>query len=319
MAVGDEIVGFYLVKELQVKQTNATPNNPSKDYFDLVLCDTSSEIPAKMWEVSPTDKETFFPLDIVKIKTTVTTFKDKPQLKITKMRKATEEDGYSLTDFIRSAPVQAVDLLHVIKTTAASIGNATIRSIVEYAIAKVGDKLMHYPAAKTHHHAFYSGLAYHICRMLELGDFICRQRPFLNADLLIAGIILHDIAKTEEMEAELGIVSDYSLRGKLLGHIAIGSLWVQEAAMQLGLPLDHENILALQHIILSHHNLGEWGSPVQPQLPEAIALHYIDQLDAKLQATEDAIDMAPVHESWTPKIRTLENQAIYIFRNREGT
>ncbi|WP_274362732.1 3'-5' exoribonuclease YhaM family protein [Paenibacillus thermotolerans] len=310
-AVGEEITGFYLLKGLDLRQTRSTP---PKDYFDIILCDASGEIPAKFWDVTPTDKETFFAMDVVKVQGTVQTYNDKLQFKINRIRKANEEDGVTLTDFIRSAPIAPVDLVHIINRTAESIGDLVIRQIVLYCIQKVGDKLMHFPAAKGMHHAYYAGLAYHICRMLEVGEFICRKRPFLNPDLVRAGIILHDIAKTEEMESQLGIVSDYSLKGKLLGHITMVYGWIIEAVHMNGLDPNDERILALQHIVLSHHNLGEWGSPVQPQLPEAVALHYIDQLDAKLQMVEDALDTTPETEQWTPTIRGLENKAIFRLR-----
>src|SRR5690606_22738773 len=123
-----------------------------------------------------------------------------------------------------------------------------------------------------------------------------------------------DIAKTEEMESQLGIVTDYSLKGKLLGHITMVYGWITKAALSHGMDLNDERIIALQHIVLSHHNLGEWGSPVQPQLPEAVALHSIDQLDAKLQMVEDALDTTPESEPWTQQVRGLENKAIYRMR-----
>lgn len=311
-ANGDEITGFYLLKQSTIRQTNATP---SKDYFDIVLSDTSGEIPAKFWEVSPTDKETFFAPMLVKVRGKVQAYREKLQFKITQIRPATEEDGFSITDFIRSAPEPPINLLHTIKTTAASIQDVEIREIVNYCINMVGDKLMHYPAAKTMHHAFYAGLSYHIVRMLELAEFICKQRPFLDRDLLVAGIILHDIAKTEEFESDLGIVQDYSFTGKLIGHISLSVNWIIEAAISQGMDLKSEKLILLQHMILSHHNLGEWGSPVQPQIPEAVALHYIDQLDAKLQAVEDAIGNIPDSERWTNPVRALENKAIYRKKN----
>lgn len=305
---GDEITGFYLLKQLEVKQTrSAVP----KDFFDIVLADSSGEISAKFWEVTTTDKETFFPMQLVKVKGIVQTYQEKLQFRIDRIRLANEDDNVHITDFVRSAPIRGADLVHVIRKAAASIQDESIQAIVDFCIAKVEDKLIHYPAAKSIHHSYFSGLAYHICRMLELGDFLCRQRPFLNPDLIKAGIILHDIAKPEEMVAELGIVSDYSLKGKLIGHISMAHAWIMEAAIQLNINLDDEKIIALQHIVLSHHNLGEWGSPVQPQLPEAVALHYIDTLDAKLQAVEDALDSLPEHAEWTPPVRSVENKSIY--------
>ncbi|NOU93318.1 HD domain-containing protein [Paenibacillus sp. LMG 31456] len=304
----DEFVGFYLLKELEVKQTNGTP---AKDYFDIVLCDSSGQISAKYWDVTTTDKETFFPMGLVKIQGIAHTYREKLQVKITKIRKANDDDGITLTDFIRSAPVLPVDLVYIIKQVLENITDVEIKKIVTYCVSKVEEKLMHYPAAKTHHHAYFAGLAYHMVRMLEIGNFICKQRPFLNADLLKAGIILHDIAKPEEMIAQMGIVSDYSVHGKLIGHIAMASSWITEAAIRCDIDLQSERVLALQHLVLSHHNLGEWGSPVQPQTAEAVALHHIDALDAKLQMVEDAIDVLPDTENWTPLIRGLENKPVY--------
>jgi 3'-5' exoribonuclease len=305
---GEEITGFYLLKQADVKQTNS---NPAKDYFDMVLADPSGEIPAKLWDVSSTDKETFFPMMLVKVQGVMHLYRDRPQIKIFRIRKAVDTDGYSLTDFIRSAPIEPQDLINTIHNTLSSLQDPEIRSVVAFCVSKVEDKLTHYPAAKGVHHAYYAGLAYHIVRMLELGEFVAKQRPFLNLDLIRAGIILHDIAKPEEMIAELGIVTDYSLTGKLLGHLSIAMSWITEAAIHLQLDVASEKIIVLQHLVLSHHNKGEWGSPIQPQLPEAVALHYIDTLDAKLQAVEDAIQSLSPSEEWTQPIRAIDNKAIY--------
>ncbi|UJF32603.1 3'-5' exoribonuclease YhaM family protein [Paenibacillus hexagrammi] len=308
LQASDEFVGFYLIKELEVKQTNATP---PKEYFDIVLCDSSGQLPAKLWDASSVDKETFFPMMLVKVQGLVQLYRERPQIKITRIRKAIPEDGVQVSDYIRSAPISPADLIHTIQQVIDSIENSDIKTIVSYCVAKVDDKLAHYPAAKTHHHAYFAGLAYHIVRMLELGEFICKQRPFLNPGLIKAGIILHDIAKPEEMTAQLGIVSEYSIQGKLIGHISMVSNWITEAAIKCDLDPDSNIILALQHMVLSHHNLGEWGSPVQPQLPEAVALHFIDSLDAKLQMVEDTLSATPETEEWTPMIKGLENKAIY--------
>jgi 3'-5' exoribonuclease len=306
--VRDEFSGFYLLKEIEVKQTNAVP---AKDYFDIVLADSSGQISAKQWEVSLQDKETFVPMTLVKVQGLVQSYRDKLQVKVIKMRKATAEDGVSLTDYLKAAPISPSDLVHTIKQTVLDINNEQIKQLVSYCVGKVEDKLMHYPAAKTYHHAYFGGLAYHIVRMLELGEFISKQRPFLNSDLIKAGIILHDIAKPEEMIAQLGVVSDYSDQGKLIGHIVLASNWIVEAAIHHNIPLDSEIVMALQHIVLAHHNLPEWGSPVQPQIAEAVALHYIDALDAKMQMVEDALEVLHEDQTWTPMIRGLDNKALY--------
>lgn len=308
LTTNDEFVGFYLLKELELKQTNTSP---AKDYFDLVLCDASGQLPAKYWDVKETEKDDFSPMTLVKVQGIVQLYREKPQVKITRIRNVSNEDGVSLTDFIRAAPIESAELLEVIYRVIESIWDPVIRDIVSFCVDKVSEKLAHYPAAKMHHHAYFAGLAYHIVRMLEIGEFLCKQRPFLNADMIKAGIILHDIAKPEEMIAQLGVVTDYSTQGKLIGHIAMAAGWITEAALRLELPLDSEQVIGLQHLILSHHNLGEWGSPVQPQTAEAVALHYIDALDAKLQMAEDALSATSDKELWTQPIRGLENKALY--------
>ncbi|NBD28182.1 3'-5' exoribonuclease YhaM family protein [Paenibacillus glycinis] len=305
---GDDFVGYYLIKESEVKQTNTTP---PKEFMNLTLSDSSGQVPAKLWDAAESDKENFKALTLVKVQGIVQLYREKLQVKINRIRKTTEADGVSLTDFVRAAPVGPESLVARIHDVKDSIADTDIRTIVAYCLDKAGDRLIHSPAAKSHHHAYYAGLAYHIVRMLELGEFICAQRPFLNADLVKAGIILHDIAKPEEMVSELGIVSDYSITGKLIGHISLASLWIAEAAIHAGIATDSERVMALQHLVLSHHNLGEWGSPVQPQIAEAVALHYIDSLDAKLQMIEDALDTTADHEEWTTPVRGLENKAFY--------
>jgi 3'-5' exoribonuclease len=309
---GEEITGFYLLKGAEVKQTGSTP---PKDYFDLILADKTGEVLAKMWDITATDKETFFPGLLVKVKGMVQSYREKLQFKVVQIRPATEEDGQSIVDYIRTAPAEPKTLSQEIFGTVALIEDEDIRAIVNYCLEAAGDRLATHPAAKSMHHNFYGGLAYHTVRMLELGKFICAQRPFLNADLIRAGIILHDIAKTEELIADLGIVKEYSLMGRLIGHISIAMNWVAEAAIRLELDINHEKVIILQHLILSHHNLGEWGSPVQPQVAEAVAIHHIDQLDAKLQAVEDALDMMSPGEEWTAPLRIVENKQIYRPRN----
>ncbi|OBR63964.1 phosphohydrolase [Paenibacillus oryzae] len=314
LSTNDEFVGFYLLKELELKQTNTSP---AKDYFDLVLCDSSGQLPAKYWDVKETERDNFSPMTLIKVQGVVQLYREKPQLKIIRIRNIREEDGVSLTDFIRAAPMGSTELLEVIDRVIESISDPVIRDIVSFCVDKVREKLAHYPAAKMHHHAYFAGLAYHVVRMLEIGEFLCKQRPFLNADMIKAGIILHDIAKPEEMIAQLGVVTDYSTQGKLIGHIAMAASWITEAALRLELPLDSQQVIGLQHLILSHHNLGEWGSPVQPQTAEAVALHHIDALDAKLQMAEDALSATSDKELWTQPIRGLENKALYkmTFRN----
>lgn len=305
---GEDISTFFLIKHIEIKQTRA---NPPKDYFDLILSDQSGEISAKCWDISSLDKDSFNSMKIIFVRGNVNLYQSKLQVKIESMRIAREDDGVQLSQFIRMSPIPPNQLVETIYQTTASINEPLIRQIVQFCLDRSADKLLSYPAAKTIHHAFFGGLAYHVVRMLELAEFLITTRPFLHADLLRAGVILHDIAKIEELEATQGVVSEYSLTGKLLGHISIASNWIVEAALSLEVPLSDARIIALQHMVLAHHNKGEYGSPVQPQLPEAVALHYIDLIDSRLQAVEDAMASLSPQVSWTAPIKATENMPMY--------
>lgn len=215
-----------MIKEIEAKQTNGSV---PKDYLDLVLTDSSGAISAKYWDASKSDIETFFPMCLAKVQGVVQVYREKLQAKVIRIRKTVERDGVSITDFVRSAPVEVEDLLPDIQKAINSITHDEIRSIVTFCFD---------------------------IRMLELGEFICHQRPFLNSDFIKAGIILHDIAKPVEMISEYGMVLDYSNQGKLIGHISMAANWITEAAIKLGIDLESNVIIALQHLILSHHNLG---------------------------------------------------------------
>lgn len=305
MADRNEFIGFYLLKNATLKQTA-----DQRYYLDLIIADTTGEMPLKFWDISDLDKETYFSGMVVKVQGTVSLYREKLQAKVTRIRPAKEEDGQVVSDFVKTAPVPPADLLAIIDHTVAGLRNSKVKSVVEYCVGRVREQLMSYPAGKSVHHAYYAGLAYHIVRMLELADFLIKQRPFLNADLLKAGILLHDLCKIEEFEGgEQGIVTEYTVRGNLLGHISIVNNWICEAAMNFSLDLHDPVIVSLQHLVLSHHGKLEYGSPVLPQLPEAIALAQIDLMDSRLQAVEDALSESS--EDCVTSLRAIEGGRVY--------
>jgi len=301
----NEFTGFYLLKAATVKQTA-----DQKDYLDMIISDKTGEVPLKFWDISETDKATFFAGSVVKVKGVASLYRDKLQGRVTKIRLATEEDGYQVSDFVKSAPVPAADLIHVIERTIEEIVNPKISQIVRYCVSRVKEQLWSYPAGQSVHHNYYSGLSYHIVRMLEIANFLIQQRPFLNADLLRAGVLLHDLCKVEEFQGgEQGIVTEYTIRGNLLGHISIINTWIYEAAQRFELDTHDPVVMALQHMVLSHHGKMEYGSPVLPQLPESIALCQIDLMDSRLQAVED--HLSQTKESCVTGIRAIDGGRIY--------
>ncbi|OZQ97323.1 hypothetical protein [Paenibacillus sp. VTT E-133291] len=317
---GEEITSFYLIKDISFNKTDATTNRPAAEYMTIHLMDETGELQAKVWGLSPKEKEDYEnryrKFRLLKVKALVQLYKPANkapilQLKLIQHRLAERTDGYKRQEFVRSAPIQLDEVLVAIKERLQDVSDPVLRNIALFCYEKAGKKIIEFPAAKNLHHAYFGGLLYHKWRGLEAIEFYGEQRPFLNLDLMVTGWLIHDIAKVEELLVELGICSDYSRRGKLLGHIAIATLWISEACFHYGFDIYDHVVEDLMHVVLAHHNKAEHGSPVQPRLPEAVAIHYVDMMDSRLQGIEDAFMMMRPEEEWTPKLFMLENQSFY--------
>jgi 3'-5' exoribonuclease len=168
---------------------------------------------------------------------------------------------------------------------------------------------MYYPAASKNHHAQMAGLLYHVKRMLMNGERMCQVYTNLNADLVMAGVILHDMEKINEIESnELGIASGYSFEGQMLGHLIQGVKTLDRLTLELDFP--REKAIMLEHMILSHHYEPEFGSPKKPLFPEAEILHYLDIIDARMFDMQDALDKTEPGE-FSDRVWTLDNRRLY--------
>ncbi len=275
-AVGDEVQSFYLIKSFDVRTSKA-----NKPYLDMILADKTGEINAKYWNVSANEIDLFTEGNLVKIRGTVTLFKDQLQLKIVKIRLSNSNDNVNIIDYVPSAPYLPEDMLEEINKFINEITNNDMRAIVQYIYDNYKVPLMTAPAAKSNHHAVRSGLLYHVLGMLRLAKAISSVYTHLNRDLIYTGVLLHDIEKINEMDAdELGVVSSYTTEGQLLGHIIMGIKTVEHVAREVD--ASEEISLMIQHMILSHHYEPEFGSPKKPMFPEAEILHYIDMIDARM-------------------------------------
>lgn len=302
--VGDEIQGFFIIKSMNIKTSS---NN--KMYLDLTITDKTGEINSKIWDVNDQMPDLYKAGQTIKIKGNVTSWQNNLQLKITRIRPIVEEDDVDVENLVSSAPLKASDMYSEMLAYVEKIENEDIRKLVNYFIALYEKELMVYPAAKSNHHAIRSGLLYHIVRMLRTGERLAEVYENINRDLLIAGIILHDIEKINEMNSDnLGIVSDYTVEGSLLGHIIMGIKKIDEVARTLD--VDDEISKLLQHMVLSHHYHPEFGSPKKPMIPEAELLHYIDMIDARMY------DMEKVYRNMengelSDSIFTLDRRRLY--------
>lgn len=302
-----EVTDFFMIKSAGIKV-----GSNKKQYFDVLLGDKTGEVNSKKWDIADAEIETLSNMkegDIIKVRALVTDWQGQTQLRIGRIRKANEQDQLDLSDFIKAAPEDSQEMYDYIYGVADRMKDQDLKMLCTMILEKNHDKLMYYPAASKNHHAEYGGLLYHVKRMLMTGLAVCEIYPYLNRDLVAAGVILHDIEKLNEIESnEYGISPGYSFEGQMLGHIVQGIKLLDRLTEELGFP--REKALMLEHMILSHHYEPEFGSPKKPLFPEAEVLHYLDILDARMFDMEDALHGVEPG-SFSDRIWTLDNRRIY--------
>ena len=273
MIKGQMFDGFLLTRAA----VQRTSSNGSK-FLDMTLCDISGEVNAKMWDgYTPAPAVA----DVLRVRGMMTEYNGKPQLRVDKMRVASESDDYDMSALAPCAPQPAGEMLDFILNRVDAFKDSDLKALVLTRLEECGDKLNYYPAASKLHHAERSGLLHHTSTMLRMAGYVCEVYPTLDADLLAAGVILHDLCKITEMASdEIGMVSDYTAEGMLIGHLVQGVAELARCGRELG--VRKETLLLLEHMILSHHDLPEYGSPKKPMFPEAEVLHILDLMDARM-------------------------------------
>ena len=283
---GMGLEGFLLVRSSQQRRSNNGNN-----YLDMTLADNSGDINSKVWDPLATPPAVG---TVIKVRGAVTEYNGRLQLRVDKFRPAEEGDAYELGDLVTSAPEKPEDMLKEVRDTIAAFANPVLKTVVGALVEQAADKLLYYPAAQRMHHAERSGLLHHVTSMLRVANAILPLYPFLDGDLVRAGIVIHDLAKIDEMMADtLGNVSEYTTEGLLIGHLVVGVAQVREAARQNDIPVDEEYVMLLEHLIISHHGEAAFGSPRPPMFPEAEMLHKIDNLDARMNEMEQIMRRTP--------------------------
>lgn len=304
--VSEKIIGFYIIKSFNVK----TSKNGNM-YLDLYLQDNSGDINAKLWNIQNDEHERFNAGDIVKVAGIVTEWQGNLQFKISegKFRQVKDSDDYDIQDLIASAPMEPQKMYDFLMEKVDAFDNEDLKQLTNYFLEDYKEKLLIYPAAKMNHHAIRAGLLYHINRMIKVGEQLAGIYESVDSDLLITGIILHDIEKINEMEAnELGVVEDYTPDGQMLGHLVMGVKNIATVAAELG--IDEELSMMVQHMLLSHHYYPEYGSPKKPMFVEAELLHHIDMIDARVYDFEtENKNLEP--GQFSDRVYTLDNRRIY--------
>ncbi|MBN2541093.1 MAG: HD domain-containing protein [Bacilli bacterium] len=209
--------------------------------------------------------------------------------------------------FYHYAPIEIETIKADIEKVIESLSNQILKDITKSIYDRYKEDFYLYPAATKFHHAYISGLAYHTHSMLKLAEGFFKVYPFLSVDLVNAGIILHDICKIFEFDSYEG--SEYTIKGKLIGHITMGASMVESVAKELGYENEEEPML-LQHIIISHHYYGNFGSPRKPNIAEALIIHFIDNIDSKTTVLGEELNLVEVGHL-TGSIGVLERERYY--------
>lgn len=295
-----QISEVFLVSRFNLAETKA-----GKPYLALALMDKSGEIEARLWDrvdqLAPLAQEGSF----ISVQATVDQFNGQLQLKLLSLA-AVSEETLALNDFFPASRRPQKEMILELKKRIKSIQDETLRRLLE-TIFK-GDTLNRFaqaPAAKKMHHAYLGGLIEHTLSMAQMAEAVARHYTLINADLLLAGVLLHDLAKIDEFDCERPPF-DYTGRGRLVGHLVLGVEMLRRAADTVaGLP--QETVDELAHLILSHHGQLEFGSPVLPMTPEAMLLHHIDDMDAKMNYIEGLqAQMQAGEQQWTAFQRPLQ-------------
>jgi len=297
-----EVVDIYMY----IKTSTKAVASNGKPFLTLILCDKTGEIEAKLWDVSEADEKTYSAEATVKVQGEVQNYRGRSQLKIRNIRITSDTDGVTKADLIQTAPLSQEEMMETITQFIFEMRNPNIQRVTRHLIKKYQNEFLTFPAATKNHHEYMSGLAYHVVSMLGLAKAISILYPSLNKDLLYAGVILHDLGKVHELSGPVSTV--YTVEGNLLGHITIMVNEVGKAAEELG--IEAEEIMILKHLILSHHGKAEWGSPKPPMVREAEVLHYIDNMDAKINMMDRALEKVKPGE-FTERVFALDNRSFY--------
>ena len=289
MRPDDAIEGHFDAKSLGCKMTNS-----GKPFLSGVIADKSKEAPCVLWGYDPETKiAEQCSGKIVWLRGNVSEYQGSVQVVLTEIRPLADGEQYDKSRLAPVAPIDDKAARQRLNELISSIEDKEIRDFCKEIAKRFGQVIVELPAAKKMHHAFIHGLLMHVRYMMEMANFVGQlYGRVVNRDLLIAGALAHDVAKGYEFVTnELGIVTDYSVPGCLLGHLYMGAKEVEKICSELG--ISEEKSLLLQHMVLSHHGKPEFGACVRPQTAEAVALNFIDDFDAKMEMFRELYEQQP--------------------------
>ena len=304
------ITSSFVVVAKQIK-----PKKTGEPYLALTLGDRSGQLEAKMWDNVDDVLEAFDQDDFVKIKGLINKYKNRFQLTIHKLRKLGEAE-IIFDDYLPKTDKNIDELWRTLGNFVETFQDPHLKALLKafMADAEIAKAYRNAPAAKTLHHAYIGGLLDHVVSLFRSCELVCRNYPVINRDLLLAGAFLHDIGKIHELTYNRSFT--YTSRGQLLGHMVIELEMLQ--AKIASIPEFPDPLkTVLEHLVISHHGEYEFGSPKLPMFPEALMLHYLDDLDSKMEAMraqfEREADLESPWTSYNPSLgRPLLNSAKFL-------
>ena len=303
MIKGQVFDGYLMVRA----SAQRTSSNGGK-YLDMTLCDISGEVNAKMWDGATPPPA----VHVIRLRGMMLEYNGRPQLRVDKLRLANEGDDYDMAALTPCAPLPPEEMLGYIRQRVNAFADEELKALVLRRLEDCGEALNYYPAASKLHHAERAGLLHHTSTMLRAAGAICEIYPTLDGELLAAGVILHDLCKITEIKADaIGLASDYTAEGMLIGHLVQGVAELSRCGRELN--TRPELLMMLEHMVLSHHDLPEYGSPKPPMFPEAEVLHVLDLLDARIFEMNRELQNAQPG-GFTERIWSLERK---LYRRKE--
>lgn len=299
---GERVNEIYLCKSKQSALTKA-----GKPYENLVLQDKTGTLDAKIWEPGSVGIDDFDRLDYINVVGDVTSFQGALQLNVKRVRKVAEGE-YDPKDYLPVSEYDVEDMYRELTDYIRAMTNPYLKKLASSFFLEDEDfarRFKFHSAAKSVHHGFVGGLLEHTLSVTRVSAFFADTYKILNRDLLLCAAMFHDIGKLDELSTFPE--NDYTDEGQLLGHIMIGAMQVAERIRTIpGFPAPLSN--ELQHCILSHHGELEYGSPKKPALPEAVALSYADNIDAKMQTMREIFANVPQGDTqWQGYNRLFES------------
>lgn len=304
---GENIEEVFLVVEKQLRA-----NRNGNLYLQMELRDRTGAIGARLWNAGEAIVRSFEEGDFLLVKGKVQLFQGALQMILNHIDRIPAEKA-ELVDFLPHTEQDVSKLLERLRALLMKAGNPHLRALAECFLMdqELMNRFCRAPAGIRNHHAYVGGLLEHVVTLMEAGDRIAPLYPELDRDLLVMGIFLHDIGKVHELTFDRSF--GYSDEGQLIGHLIIGVEMLNERVQQApdltGEPFPRELLLRLKHMILSHHGTYEFGSPKLPMTPEAIALHHLDNFDAKVHSfTRDIRQDSNAGSAWTPFNQALQRR-----------